>query len=94
MNPHRYVLLSFVIICLLVCSGCVSPSGCVPLKIDDKKVTTTNWLTVTINDEEYQYCNPTLTTFSELEKNHTYAMRFQPMWADKQYVELCNGVTK
>ena len=76
-------------------TGCVEPSGCVPLKIEDKYVIITQnvqSLHVNVSGEDYIYYNPTLVTFSQLEINETYSMRFQPMFNGKPEVEACGGM--
>lgn len=77
----------------IVSTGCVeNKTGCLPVVIKDKQVKESSnirSLLLTIGDGEYNYYNPSLTTYSDIEINHTYDIRFVPMVANKPYVELC-----
>jgi hypothetical protein len=86
----RIIIFAILVILILI-SGCTEPTGCIPVKIDGKYVTTSpnvHILTIQINKVNYTYYNPTLDTFSKIEINETYLMRFQPM-SGRPCVELC-----
>lgn len=90
MNKFTMVLIALVITILV--AGCTSPSGCLPMKVDDKQVINApniQSLILTISGEDYTYFNPTLDTYSKFEINHTYQMRLQPLLYGKPEVELC-----
>jgi hypothetical protein len=81
--------IGLLIICFILFAGCIQPSGCVPVAIQDKQITSSNGLMVEINGEYYHYYNPTLGTYSNLIINQTTNIRFYPMIGSNQYVELC-----
>jgi hypothetical protein len=87
------ILLCAILVAAIFSSGCSDAgTGCVPAAISEKRLYESPNLKIlylTIGDTEYKYYNPSLKTYSLIEPNQTYNIRFVPLAFEKPAVELC-----
>ena len=92
----KYTVAILILAFVVMFAGCLEPTGCIPVTIQDKYILSspnTQSLGVVINNVNYTYGNPTLDMYSIIEINKTYLVKFEPMFAGKPDVVLCEGST-
>jgi hypothetical protein len=90
-----YCIALILLLSAVLIAGCAqSSTGCIPVIIENKHTTSSPnvmSLILTINGVDYQYYNPKLDTFAQIETNKTYLVQFDPMLSGRPDVELCGA---